>query len=68
MGKSREGDCVQNLLVNYDSMMLILQGKKLMAEIGDIINIHVIIEGSMNSSNPYYSSSWRRDFLVSLTS
>ncbi|EYU46307.1 hypothetical protein MIMGU_mgv1a0096473mg, partial [Erythranthe guttata] len=36
-------------------------GKKLMAEIGDIINIHVIIEGSMNSSNPYFSSSWRRD-------
>lgn len=38
-----------------------------MSEIGDIINIHVIIEGSMNSSNPYFSSSWRRGFDVSFT-
>lgn len=37
-----------------------------MAEIGNVINIHVIIEGSMNNSNPYFSSSWRRDFSVSV--
>ncbi|KAL6540783.1 hypothetical protein OROMI_024666 [Orobanche minor] len=37
--------------------------RKLMAEIGDIINIHVIIEGSMNSSNPYYATSWRHGLI-----
>ncbi|KAL7113354.1 hypothetical protein ACP275_04G056300 [Erythranthe tilingii] len=46
---------------NYRFEPAFVEGKKLMAEIGDIINIHVIIEGSMNSSNPYFSSSWRRD-------
>ncbi|KAL0459276.1 UNVERIFIED_CONTAM: hypothetical protein Slati_0554800 [Sesamum latifolium] len=48
---------------NYRFEPAFVEGKKLMAEIGDIINIHVIIEGSMNSSNPYFSSSWRRDFV-----
>lgn len=43
------------------------QSKKMMAEIGDVMNVQVIIEGSMNSSNPYFSSSWRRDFTVSTT-
>ncbi|KAG9136299.1 hypothetical protein Leryth_003877 [Lithospermum erythrorhizon] len=38
------------------------QGKKLVAEIGDIMSVQVIVEGSMNSSNPYFSSSWRRNF------
>ncbi|KAH6756836.1 Rossmann-fold superfamily protein [Perilla frutescens var. hirtella] len=47
---------------NYRFEPAFVEGKKLMAEIGDIINIHVIIEGSMNSSNPYFSSSWRREF------
>ncbi|KAG6403142.1 hypothetical protein SASPL_135359 [Salvia splendens] len=47
---------------NYRFEPAFVEGKKLMAEIGDIINIHVIIEGSMNNSNPYYSSSWRRGF------
>ncbi|GFP97532.1 probable serine/threonine-protein phosphatase 2a regulatory subunit b'' subunit ton2 [Phtheirospermum japonicum] len=47
---------------NYRFEPAFVEGRKLMAEIGDVINIHVIIEGSMNSSNPYYSSSWRRDF------
>lgn len=37
----------------------------MIAEIGDMMNIQVIIEGSMNSSNPYFSSSWRRNFFVS---
>ncbi|XP_012830002.1 PREDICTED: uncharacterized protein LOC105951155 [Erythranthe guttata] len=52
---------------NYRFEPAFVEGKKLMAEIGDIINIHVIIEGSMNSSNPYFSSSWRRDLFVSVT-
>ncbi|PIN23538.1 putative oxidoreductase [Handroanthus impetiginosus] len=46
---------------NYRFEPAFVEGKKLMAEIGDIINIHVIIEGSMNSSNPYYSTSWRHN-------
>lgn len=37
-----------------------------MAEIGDMMSIQVIIEGSMNSSNPYFSSIWRRNFNVCL--
>ncbi|GFP94787.1 hypothetical protein PHJA_001623100 [Phtheirospermum japonicum] len=53
---------------NYRFEPAFVEGKKLMAEIGDVINIHVIIEGSVNSLNPYYSSSWRRDFSVSVTS
>uniref|UniRef100_A0A1J3H032 Glucose--fructose oxidoreductase n=1 Tax=Noccaea caerulescens TaxID=107243 RepID=A0A1J3H032_NOCCA len=35
--------------------------EKLVAEIGDMMNVQLIIEGSMNSSNPYFSSSWRRN-------
>lgn len=35
-----------------------------MPEIGDMMSIQVIIEGSMNSSNPYFSSIWRRNFNV----
>ncbi len=44
--------------------LLLLQSKKLIAEIGDMKSVQVIIEGSMNSSNPYFSSSWRRNFTV----
>jgi hypothetical protein len=29
-----------------------------------MMSVQVIIEGSMNSSNPYFSSSWRRNFTV----
>ncbi|KAL0389378.1 UNVERIFIED_CONTAM: hypothetical protein Scaly_0294900 [Sesamum calycinum] len=49
---------------NYRFEPAFVEGKNLMTEIGDVINIHVIIEGSMNSSNPYFSSSWRRDFVL----
>ncbi|KAL6564650.1 hypothetical protein OROMI_016100 [Orobanche minor] len=48
---------------NYRFEPAFVEGRKLMAEIGDIINIHVIIEGSMNSSNPYYATSWRHDLI-----
>lgn len=40
------------------------QLKKLVEEIGDMMNVQLIIEGSMNSSNPYFSSSWRRNLDV----
>ncbi|GFP83024.1 actin-related protein 4 [Phtheirospermum japonicum] len=52
---------------NYRFEPAFVEGRKLMDEIGDVINIDVIIEGSMNSSNPYYSSSWRRDFSAVVT-
>ncbi|KAL6563971.1 hypothetical protein OROHE_005211 [Orobanche hederae] len=48
---------------NYRFEPAFVEGRKLMAEIGDIINIHVIIEGSMNSSNPYYATSWRHGLI-----
>ncbi|XP_024161181.1 dTDP-3,4-didehydro-2,6-dideoxy-alpha-D-glucose 3-reductase isoform X2 [Rosa chinensis] len=47
---------------NYRFEPAFVEGKKLMTEIGDVMSIQVIVEGSMNSSNPYFSSSWRRDF------
>ncbi|KAI5399304.1 hypothetical protein KIW84_064606 [Lathyrus oleraceus] len=39
-------------------------GKKLIADIGKMMSVQVIVEGSMNSSNPYFSSSWRRSFTI----
>ncbi|XP_063937137.1 dehydrogenase FPY6-like isoform X2 [Daucus carota subsp. sativus] len=47
---------------NYRFEPAFVESKKLMAEIGDMMNIQVIVEGSMNSSNPYFSSTWRRNF------
>ncbi|CAA2965585.1 uncharacterized oxidoreductase [Olea europaea subsp. europaea] len=47
---------------NYRFEPAFLESKKMMAEIGEVMNVQVIIEGSMNSSNPYFSSYWRRDF------
>ncbi|XP_074348045.1 dehydrogenase FPY6-like isoform X2 [Apium graveolens] len=47
---------------NYRFEPAFVESKKLMAEIGDMMSIQVIIEGSMNSSNPYFSSIWRRNF------
>ncbi|XAR60421.1 scyllo-inositol 2-dehydrogenase (NADP+) [Bertholletia excelsa] len=47
---------------NYRFEPAFVEGKKLVAEIGQMMNVQVIIEGSMNSSNPYFSSSWRRNF------
>ncbi|KAM3264530.1 dTDP-3,4-didehydro-2,6-dideoxy-alpha-D-glucose 3-reductase [Capsicum annuum] len=48
---------------NYRFEPAIIESKKLISEIGEMINIQVIIEGSMNSSNPYFASSWRRQFV-----
>ncbi|KAJ4724173.1 NAD-dependent dihydrogenase, Gfo/Idh/MocA family [Melia azedarach] len=47
---------------NYRFEPAFMEGKKLIAEIGDMMNVQVLVEGSMNSSNPYFSSSWRRNF------
>lgn len=46
---------------NYRFEPAFMEGKKQIAEIGEIMSIQVIVEGSMNSSNPYFSSSWRRN-------
>ncbi|XP_073004698.1 dehydrogenase FPY6 isoform X1 [Typha latifolia] len=47
---------------NYRFEPAFVESRKLMNDIGDMMNIQVIVEGSMNSSNPYFSSSWRRNF------
>lgn len=47
---------------NYRFEPGFVESKKLVAEIGKMMSVQVIIEGSMNSSNPYFSSSWRRNF------
>ncbi|XP_044506394.1 uncharacterized protein YMR315W-like isoform X1 [Mangifera indica] len=47
---------------NYRFEPAFVKAKKLMAEIGDMMSVQVIVEGSMSSSNPYFSSSWRRNF------
>ncbi|KAK4441499.1 hypothetical protein Salat_0484800 [Sesamum alatum] len=39
-----------------------LEGKKLMPDIGDMVNFQILVEAPMNSSNPYFSSSWRHNF------
>ncbi|KAL8056831.1 hypothetical protein ABFX02_04G144600 [Erythranthe guttata] len=39
-----------------------LEGKKLMDDIGEMVNFQIIVEVPMNSSNPYFSSSWRHSF------
>ncbi|CAH8339988.1 unnamed protein product [Eruca vesicaria subsp. sativa] len=46
---------------NYRFEPAFVELKKLVEEVGDMMNVQLIIEGSMNSSNPYFSSSWRRD-------
>lgn len=47
---------------NYRFEPAFVECKKLMADIGAMISVEVIVEGSMNSANPYFSSSWRRNF------
>uniref|UniRef100_A0A453KJS1 Gfo/Idh/MocA-like oxidoreductase C-terminal domain-containing protein n=4 Tax=Aegilops tauschii subsp. strangulata TaxID=200361 RepID=A0A453KJS1_AEGTS len=48
---------------NYRFEPAFVESSKLMDDIGDMMNIQVIVEGSMNSSNPYFNSSWRRNFV-----
>ncbi|KAF5200788.1 NAD(P)-binding Rossmann-fold superfamily protein [Thalictrum thalictroides] len=47
---------------NYRFEPAFVECKKLLNDIGDMMSVQVIVEGSMNSSNPYFSSSWRRNF------
>ncbi|KAK1287904.1 hypothetical protein QJS10_CPB19g01018 [Acorus calamus] len=46
---------------NYRFEPAFVEAKSLVNGIGDMMNVQVIVEGSMNSSNPYFSSSWRRN-------
>ncbi|KAG0495766.1 hypothetical protein HPP92_000457 [Vanilla planifolia] len=48
---------------NYRFEPAFVECRKLMNDIGEMMNIQVIFEGSMNISNPYFSSSWRRNFI-----
>ncbi|KAJ8565198.1 hypothetical protein K7X08_007774 [Anisodus acutangulus] len=48
---------------NYRFEPAFIESKKLISAIGEMMNIQVIVEGSMNSSNPYFASSWRRQFV-----
>ncbi|WOK92942.1 hypothetical protein Cni_G01634 [Canna indica] len=50
------------LAENYRFEPAFVESRKLLNNIGDMMHVQVIIEGSMNSSNPYFSSSWRRKF------
>lgn len=51
-------------IIFANSLFSSTQSGKLVKEIGEMMNIQVIVEGSMNSSNPYFSSTWRRNFFV----
>ncbi|KAL0437249.1 UNVERIFIED_CONTAM: hypothetical protein Sradi_0432800 [Sesamum radiatum] len=47
---------------NYRFEPAFLEGKKLMPDIGDLVNFQILVEAPMNSSNPYFSSTWRHNF------
>ncbi|KAI3461071.1 hypothetical protein Pfo_017734 [Paulownia fortunei] len=47
---------------NYRFEPAFVEGTKLMADIGDMVNFQIIVEVPMNSSSPYFSSSWRHNF------
>ncbi|KAG5250049.1 dTDP-3,4-didehydro-2,6-dideoxy-alpha-D-glucose reductase [Salix suchowensis] len=47
---------------NYRFEPALLESKKLLADIGKMMSVQLIIEASMNSANPYFSSSWRRNY------
>ncbi|KAK4408232.1 hypothetical protein Sango_0404200 [Sesamum angolense] len=47
---------------NYRFEPAFLEGKTLMPDIGDLVNFQILVEAPMNSSNPYFSSSWRHNF------
>ncbi|GLU24168.1 hypothetical protein SLE2022_401240 [Rubroshorea leprosula] len=57
---SNPGQPIWAVAENYRFETAFTEGKRLMADIGDMMNVQVIVEGSMDSSNPYFSSSWRR--------
>ncbi|EFJ28788.1 hypothetical protein SELMODRAFT_92921 [Selaginella moellendorffii] len=46
---------------NYRFEPGLIEAARLVKSIGDMMSFEVIVELPMNSSNPYYSSAWRRD-------
>nr|XP_024398161.1 uncharacterized protein LOC112293212 isoform X1 [Physcomitrium patens]XP_024398162.1 uncharacterized protein LOC112293212 isoform X1 [Physcomitrium patens] len=46
---------------NYRFEPALIQTGKFAKEIGQIMGVQVLIEAPINSSSPYFSSSWRRD-------
>ncbi|XP_027925923.1 uncharacterized protein LOC114183195 [Vigna unguiculata] len=56
------GPLIWSVAENYRFESGLLEGKKLIADIGKIITIHLTMEASMTTSNPYYSTSWRHSF------
>ncbi|KAK4780644.1 hypothetical protein SAY87_016750 [Trapa incisa] len=50
------------LAENYRFEPAFVEAKQLVSEIGDMMTVQVIVEGSMNNSNPYFGSTWRRSF------
>ncbi|XP_014497674.1 uncharacterized protein YMR315W [Vigna radiata var. radiata] len=55
------GQLIWSVAENYRFESGLKECKKLIAGIGKMMSVQVIIEGSMNSSNPYFSSNWRRN-------
>nr|GEV99035.1 NAD(P)-binding Rossmann-fold superfamily protein [Tanacetum cinerariifolium] len=49
---------------NYRFEPAFLEGRKLVSQIGEMMSVQLIVDGSMNSSNPYFSSAWRRDLAL----
>jgi predicted dehydrogenase len=47
---------------NFRFEPVFVESTKLVADIGDLVNFQIIVEVPMNSSNPYFSTSWRHNF------
>ncbi|KAL2631603.1 hypothetical protein R1flu_016289 [Riccia fluitans] len=46
---------------NYRFEPALMEAAKWVKEAGPVFSVHVTAEAAMNSSNPYFSSTWRRD-------
>uniref|UniRef100_A0A0D6R8F3 Gfo/Idh/MocA-like oxidoreductase N-terminal domain-containing protein n=1 Tax=Araucaria cunninghamii TaxID=56994 RepID=A0A0D6R8F3_ARACU len=47
---------------NYRFEPALLEAARLVKELGDLMTVHFTVETPFNSSNPYFSSVWRRNF------
>jgi len=54
-------DTVTDWVAIFVGGTLCRQAGKFVKELGQIMGVQVLIEAPMNSSSPYFSSSWRRD-------
>lgn len=58
------GECCETI-VDYVAVLIrgVLENQagKFVKELGQIMGVQVLIEAPMNSSSPYFSSSWRRE-------